>query len=164
MHIPSSSTGPEGLPTLFATNTLAPFTLTCLVQPPPKNLVFLSSVLHNSGDASLRDIKAASYSDSKLHNMMLAFYFARQPAFRHTVVSSLDPGWVQTKMGGGSATDDIGAAIKDYVALAEGKLGASGKHWYHGKERSFQSEAADERAQDKLVAELREISGVNVPQ
>lgn len=162
MRIPSSSRGPDGLPTLFATNTLAPYMLTCLVQPPPKNLVFLSSAMHNSGDASLKDIKAASYSDSKLHNTMLAFWFAKQPAFKDTIVSSVDPGWVKTKMGGAGAGDDIGAAVEDYVALAEGTLGGSGKHWYHSSERASHRGAADERAQQKLVDELRELSGVGL--
>ncbi|KAF2447437.1 NAD(P)-binding protein [Karstenula rhodostoma CBS 690.94] len=161
MHIPSSSTGPEGLPTLFATNTLAPYMLTCLVQPPPKNLFFLSSALHNNGDATLRDIKAANYNDSKMHITMLGFWFAQQPAFQNTIVSSLDPGWVKTKMGGESAGDDIEAGIEDYVALAEGTLGLSGKHWYHSRERSFHRGAADKGAQEKLVKELREISGKN---
>ncbi|KAK7193520.1 hypothetical protein DPSP01_000078 [Paraphaeosphaeria sporulosa] len=162
MRISSSSRGPEGLPTLFATNTLAPYMLTCLVQPPPKNLIFLSSSMHNSGDATLRDIKAASYSDSKMHNTMLAFWFAQQPAFQKTVVSSLDPGWVKTKMGGAGAGDDIGAAVEDYVKLAEGALGASGKHWYHSRERSVHRGAADKGAQEKLVKELTEISGVRL--
>ncbi|KAF9740618.1 hypothetical protein PMIN06_000342 [Paraphaeosphaeria minitans] len=163
MRISSSSAGPEGLPTLFATNTLAPYMLTCLVQPPPKNLIFLSSSMHNSGDATLRDIKAASYSDSKMHNTMLAFWFAQQPAFQKTVVSSLDPGWVKTKMGGAGAGDDIEAAVEDYVKLAEGTLGASGKHWYHSKEKAFHRGAADKGAQEKLVKELKEISGVSLP-
>lgn len=163
MRIPSLSTGPEGLPTLFATNTLAPWMLTCLVQPPPKNVVFLSSALHNSGDATLKNIKAAGYGDSKLHNTMMAFYFARQPAFQGSVVSSLDPGWVKTKMGGAGASDDIGAAVQNYVALAEGALKGSGKHWYHSKERSFQRGAGDERMQEKLAKELGEISSVRVP-
>jgi NAD(P)-dependent dehydrogenase (short-subunit alcohol dehydrogenase family) len=163
MRISSSSKGPEGLPTLFATNTFAPYVLTCLVQP-PKNLIFLSSSMHHSGDATLRDIKAASYSDSKMHNTMMAFWFAQQPAFQNTVVSSLDPGWVKTKMGGASAGDDIDAAVENYVALAEGKLGASGKHWYHSKEKTFHRGAADERAQEKLIAELKEISGVSPPE
>lgn len=164
MRIPSSSKGPEGLPTLFATNTLAPFVLACLVQPPPKNLVFLSSSMHKGGDATLKDIKAASYSDSKLHNTLLAFYFAKHSSFSNSIVSSLDPGWVQTKMGGGAASDDIGAAVKDYVALAEGAYHGSGKHWYHSKEKPVLPGATDEGTQQKLVAELQDISGVKLPE
>jgi hypothetical protein len=71
---------------------------------------------------------------------------------------------VKTKMGGASAGDDIDAAVENYVALAEGKLGASGKHWYHSKEKTFHRGAADERAQEKLIAELKEISGVSPPE
>lgn len=163
MRISSSSTGAEGLPTLFATNTLAPYMLTCLVTP-PKNLVFLSSAMHQGGDASLRNIKGASYSDSKLHNTMMAFWFARQKGFENVNVSSLDPGWVQTKMGGSGASDDIEASVADYVALAEGRLGAgaSGKHWYHARERGSHQGAGDQKAQEKLIGELAEISGVRL--
>lgn len=163
MRIDSSSTGPEGLPTLFATNTLAPYILACQVNPPSQRLVFLSSQLHNGGDASLRDIKAASYSDSKLHNTMMAFYFSRQSAFKNVQVTSLDPGWCKTKMGGSGASDDIGAAVNDYVALAEGSLDGSGRHLYHSRDRSVHKGAQDEEMQARLVTELSEISGVQVP-
>jgi NAD(P)-dependent dehydrogenase (short-subunit alcohol dehydrogenase family) len=163
MHVSPSSKGPEGLPILFTTNTLAAYTLSCLVQPLPKHLVFLSSALHNNGDPTLRDIKAANYDDSKMHNTMLAFYFARQPAFKNTVVSSLDPGWVLIGLGRPGGTDDIDAAIENYVELAEGRLQGSGKHWYHSGERSNHEACSDERTQERLVKELEEISGVKVP-
>jgi len=159
MGVPSSSKGPEGLPTLFATNTLAPYTLACLVKP-PKRLVFLSSQLHQGGDSSLRDIQKCGYGDSKLHNTMMAFAFARK--YPGVEVSSLDPGWVQTKMGGAGASDDIGAAVDTYVMLAEGGM-QSGKHWYHCKERSYQKDAANEEKQERLLKELEGVSGVSVP-
>lgn len=66
-----SSKTDEGLGKLFATNTLAPYMLTCLVQR-PKRLVFLSSQLHQGGDSSLRNLKSCGYGDSKLHNTMMA--------------------------------------------------------------------------------------------
>lgn len=159
MRIPSSSKGPEGLPTLFATNTLAPYMLACLVKP-PQQLVFLSSQLHQGGDASLKNIQNCGYGDSKLHNTMMAFAFARK--FPSTEVSSLDPGWVQTKMGGAGASDDLNAAVDTYVMLAEGGV-QSGKHWYHCKERSYQKDAASKEKQEELLAELERISGVSVP-
>lgn len=159
MHIPSSSKGPEGLPTLFATNTLAPYMLACLVKP-PKRLVFLSSQLHQGGDSSLRNIQSCGYGDSKLHNTMMAFAFARK--LPNIEVSSLDPGWVQTKMGGAGASDDINAAVDTYVMLAEGGV-QSGKHWYHCKERSYQKDAGSEDKQEKLLKELEGISGVSLP-
>jgi len=67
-----SSSTPEGLGKLFATNTLASYVLTCLVQPTPKRVVYLSSQLHQGGDASLRNLKHCGYGDSKLHNTMMA--------------------------------------------------------------------------------------------
>lgn len=163
MRVPSSSTGPEGLPTLFATNTLAPYVLTCLVKQ-PKRLVFLSSGMHQGGDESLKNLKSCGYSDSKLHNTMMAFAFAKR--FPNVAVSSVDPGWVQTKMGGAGASDDINASVDNYVMLAEGTGEAEGKtgvHWYHSRPRSFKKAAGDEQLQDKLLKELESISGVSIP-
>src|SRR5579863_6879172 len=45
----------DGLPHVFAVNTLAPYILTALIQR-PKRLVYLSSGLHQSGDTSLKDL------------------------------------------------------------------------------------------------------------
>src|SRR5512143_203103 len=45
----------DGLPHVFAINTLAPYVLTALIDR-PKRLVYLSSGMHFSGDASLRDL------------------------------------------------------------------------------------------------------------
>ena len=41
----------DGLPQVFAVNTLAPYILTALIRR-PKRLIYLSSGLHRSGDAS----------------------------------------------------------------------------------------------------------------
>jgi NAD(P)-dependent dehydrogenase (short-subunit alcohol dehydrogenase family) len=63
----------DGLATEFAVNTLAPYILTALMDK-PRNLVFMSSGMHKSGDASLKDVGWTSgrrwdgtqaYSDSK---------------------------------------------------------------------------------------------------
>jgi hypothetical protein len=43
----------DGLPHVFAVNTLAPYILTALIRR-PKRLVYLSSGLHHGGDASLK--------------------------------------------------------------------------------------------------------------
>ncbi|KAK5074209.1 hypothetical protein LTR64_006646 [Lithohypha guttulata] len=149
---------------IFATNTLAPYVLACLVQPPPKRLVFLSSMLHQGGDPSLRDIQNCGYGDSKLHNTMMAFAFAKRYGPKGVTVTSLDPGWVPTKMGGAGATGDIQASVKSYVSLAEGTAqGACGQHWYHQGKKSFHQGAADVQAQEKLLKELESISGVSIP-
>jgi short-subunit dehydrogenase len=63
----------DGIAYVFAVNALAPYILTCLMER-PKKLVYLSSGLHTSGDASLKDVAWTSgrscngfqaYSDSK---------------------------------------------------------------------------------------------------
>src|SRR5215472_8136856 len=45
----------DGLPHVFAVNTVAPYVLTALIKK-PKRLIYLSSGLHQSGDASLKDL------------------------------------------------------------------------------------------------------------
>src|SRR6202142_3777118 len=45
----------DGLPQVFAVNTLASYILTALIRK-PKRLVYLSSGLHQNGDASLKDL------------------------------------------------------------------------------------------------------------
>src|SRR5271169_5731661 len=75
----------DGLPHVFAVNTLAPYVLTALIEK-PKRLVYLSSGLHQSGDASLKDLAwehrtwqgQQAYSDTKLHDVLLAFAVARR--------------------------------------------------------------------------------------
>src|SRR6266487_1248980 len=70
----------DGLPQVFAINTLAPYILTALILK-PKRLVYLSSGMHRSGDPSLKDLTwsarpwsgSSAYADTKLHNVILAF-------------------------------------------------------------------------------------------
>lgn len=73
----------DGFAQVFAVNALAPLVLTALMER-PKRLVYVSSQLHASGDASLRDVAwrekkwngFQAYCDSKLHNVLLAFAVA----------------------------------------------------------------------------------------
>ncbi|KAI2632474.1 NAD(P)-binding protein [Hypomontagnella submonticulosa] len=163
MHGVSHLKGKEGLPALFAINTLAPYIVASLVNPPPKRHVFVSSVLHQGGDPSLRNIQQCSYNDSKLHNILLAFWFARRLANKGVTSNALTPGWVPTKLGGRGAPDDIDAAVDTYVMLAEGSgtaEGKTGKYWYQRRETSYSSAADDEARQNQLIQILGEISGV----
>ena len=45
----------DGLPQLFATNTLAPYVLTALIEK-PKRLVYLSSGMHHGATLNLHDL------------------------------------------------------------------------------------------------------------
>ena len=102
----------DGLEHVFQTNVLAPYLLTALVNRPAR-LIYLSSGLHRSGDPDLADLQwehrrwdaYQAYADSKLFDAVLAAAVARR--WPDVVSSSVDPGWVGTKMGGsGSARRD----------------------------------------------------------
>jgi len=96
---------PEGHATILAVNTFAPYLLTSLIER-PRRLVYLSSGMHRSAAASLRDIdwterrwnSTAAYSESKLYVTALAFAVARR--WPDVLSNAVDPGWVPTKMGG----------------------------------------------------------------
>ncbi len=95
----------DGLPHVFAINTLAPYIMTALIAR-PKRLVFMSSGMHERADANLDDILwrkrtwngSAAYAESKLHDVLLAFATAR--LWPDLLSNAMTPGWVATKMGG----------------------------------------------------------------
>lgn len=181
IHNAGLYTGPyrrtsEGWPGIVAVNTLSPYILACLIKPTPQRLVFVSSGLHNGGDPSCKDITwrarggergfrdSQAYADTKLHNVLFGCVFAKR--WPNVQSNSLDPGWVPTKMGGRSATGDIDAAVDTYVMLAEGSgaaEGVSGQYWYQSKTRSPKTECGDAAAQERLVRQLEEITGITIP-
>lgn len=164
----------DGLPSLVAVNTIAPYILTCLIQR-PKRLIYLSSGMHSGGDGSLRDVTWAergekawsahqAYGDSKLHNVILAKAFAS--AWPDVCSNSLDPGWVATKMGGAGAPGDLNAAVESYVMLAtgEGAGKRSGKYFKPGKvEGRPKAVADDKKVQLRLLSICEQVSGIKVP-
>lgn len=93
---------------MFAVNTLAPYILTSLIHK-PKRLVYISSDLHLQGHPKLEyfktNVERISYSDTKLHVMMLAKAIAKH--WRDVYANAVTPGWVPTKMGGQGAPDDL---------------------------------------------------------
>lgn len=161
----------DGLPQVFAVNTLAPYVLTALIDK-PKRLVYLSSGLHRSGDASLDDLAwerrpwqgTAAYSDSKLHDALLAFAIARR--WPQVLSNALEPGWVATKMGGAGAPDDLQAAPKTQVWLAvsdEPGATVSGGYFYHMKPRDTHPVVRDVAVQERLIEACEGFSGVRLP-
>jgi NAD(P)-dependent dehydrogenase (short-subunit alcohol dehydrogenase family) len=155
----------------FAVNTLAPYILTCLINK-PKRLVYLSSGLHQGGDASLKDLNwehrlwvgIDAYSDSKLHDVLLAFAVARR--WPDVLSNALEPGWVATKMGGPGAPDDLaqGAETQVWLAVSDDKAAkVSGEYFYHKKLRKPHAAARKQDVQDRLIAECARISGVPFP-
>jgi NAD(P)-dependent dehydrogenase (short-subunit alcohol dehydrogenase family) len=161
----------DGLPHVFAINTLSAYILTALIER-PKRLVYLSSGLHQQADANLDDILwrkrswngSQAYSESKLHDAMLAFAIARR--WRDVLSNSLEPGWVPTKMGGPGAPDDMDQAHRTQAWLAaadDPKAQATGAYFYHLKRKAPNPQANDPALQDRLIAICAEISSVALP-
>ena len=161
----------DGLPHVFAVNTLAPYILTALIGR-PKRLVYVSSGLHQSGDASLNDLAwverpwrgQQAYSDTKLHDVLLAFAIARR--WPHVFSNALEPGWVATKMGGPGATDDLDAGHRTQVWLAgsdDPAATVTGEYFYHMQSRKPNPATRDAARQEKLLAACLHYSGVTLP-
>lgn len=161
----------DGLPRVLAVNTLAPYILTALIQK-PKRLIYLSSGLHYEGDGSMKDLTwqqrpwvgQQAYSDSKLHDTVLAFAMARR--WPGVFCNAVDPGWVATRMGGPSATDDLDQGHRTQVWLAASDDPAamvSGEYFYHMRRREPKPLARDIEAQERLIEACRKFSGVELP-
>ncbi|WP_293312900.1 SDR family NAD(P)-dependent oxidoreductase [Pedobacter sp. UBA5917] len=161
----------DGLPHVFAINSLAPYLLTALIQK-PKRLIYLSSGLHRSGDSSLSDLKwknkswngFQAYSDSKLHNVLLAFAVAEM--WKDVYSNALEPGWVATKMGGPGAPDSLRDAPLTQVWLASSadrEALSSGGYYYHKKPQVLHPDAKNKDLQQLFLEKCYRYSGVKFP-
>ncbi len=158
----------DGFAHLFAINSLAPYVLTALIHT-PRRLIYISSELHKQGDLGLRDLNWAqrpwqgeqAYSDSKLHNVLLAFAMGRR--LPGVPCNTMTPGWVQTKMGGPGANDDLDQAHRTQVWLAVSDDPASqvsGKYFHHLKSQEPLAAALDGGLQDRYIAACEQLSGI----
>ena len=152
---------------ILTVNTLAPYILTCLIQKPGR-LVYLSSGMHRQGDASLRNLmpgtSGVTYSDSKLHDLLLTTAVARK--WPTVYANAVDPGWVPTRMGGKGAPDNLDKGVQTQVWLAvsdDEKAKVSGRYFYHQREANHRPEAEDVKLQDTFLARCEEITGVGFP-
>jgi NAD(P)-dependent dehydrogenase (short-subunit alcohol dehydrogenase family) len=157
----------DGLEHVFQTNVLAPYLLTALVNPPSR-LIYLSSGLHRSGDPDLADLQwehrpwdgYQAYSDSKLFDAVLAAAVARR--WPDVISTSVDPGWVRTKMGGPGAPGELrpGAETQVWLATTNDPLALqSGRQFYHRRLRETHPAVADPGVQDGLIAACYELTG-----
>jgi NAD(P)-dependent dehydrogenase (short-subunit alcohol dehydrogenase family) len=151
---------------LFAVNVLAPYMLTCLMQK-PKRLIYLSSGMHLQGRSKLgnfkTDIDHITYSDTKLHVLMLCKAVARK--WPDVYANAVDPGWVPTKMGGSGAPDDLQKGYETQVWLAvsnDEKAKVSGRYFFHQKELRSNPEADDVLLQEQFLSLCQEITGVSI--
>lgn len=167
----SGSLTGDGVTGLFAVNVLAPYLLTALV-PRPGRLIYLSSGMHLSGSSKMDDLQwqsrswnsSQAYSDTKLLDQILAMWLARN--WKDTLVNTVDPGWVPTRMGGSSAPDDLfkGAETQAWLAVSEEEPAkVSGRYFHHKKQRKMHPDAENPEIQDRLVDSLQELTGVRLP-
>ena len=161
----------DGLPEVFATNVLAPYVLTALIERPAR-LLYLSSGMHLSADASLDDFAwsrrrwsgATAYAESKLHDVLLAFAAARR--WPDALSNALEPGWVPTRMGGPGAPDDMDQAHRTQAWLAvsdDPAASVTGEYFYHLRCRSPNPQARDPDLQDGLLAACERTSSIPWP-
>jgi NAD(P)-dependent dehydrogenase (short-subunit alcohol dehydrogenase family) len=161
----------DGIPHLFAINTLSAYILTSLIER-PRRLIYLSSGMHHHAEANLDDLLwrkrrwngSAAYAESKLHDAMLAFAIARR--WPDVFSNALEPGWVPTKMGGPGAPDDMDQAHRTQAWLAaseDAKARVTGAYFYHLKRRAPNPQAQDAALQDRLLALCAELSGITLP-
>jgi NAD(P)-dependent dehydrogenase (short-subunit alcohol dehydrogenase family) len=167
---PSRATTADGHAKTFAVNTLAPYLLTALIDRPDR-LIYLSSGLHHTGTGSLSDIDWTSrqwnagraYAESKLHITALALTLAR--AWPDVLSNAVDPGWVPTKMGGPTATDDLEMGYLTQTWLAASNDAAAtvtGGYWYHRQRQAPAPQARDLAFQDQLMDRLAALTGVTL--
>ena len=152
---------------ILAVNTLAPYILTCLIDT-PKRLIYLSSGMHLQGDPSLKSIASGkgtcSYSDSKLHMVLLAKAVARK--WPGVYSNAVDPGWVPTRMGGRGAPDNLERGFEKQVWLAIGddeKARVSGRYFFHKSESRHHTSVDNPALQDQLLRVCEQLTGVHFP-
>ena len=95
--------------------------------------------------------------------MALAFAVAR--LWPDVLSNAVEPGWVPTKMGGRSATDDLdqGQPTQVWLAVSDDQAAkVSGEFFYHMQRRTPKAVTRDVSVQNKLLDECRRLSGVNL--
>jgi NAD(P)-dependent dehydrogenase (short-subunit alcohol dehydrogenase family) len=163
-------TTPEGHAGILAVNTLAPYILTGLIER-PNRLIYLSSSEHHAGSGPLRDIDwtsrrwdaARAYGESKLFVVALAFALARR--WPDILSNAVDPGWAQSRMGGPDAPIDrfTGQRTQSWLAVSNDPAAmVSGHYWHQMRRHQPASDAMDTAYQDRLVAELAKLTGVEL--
>jgi hypothetical protein len=97
--------------------------------------------------------------------MLLAFAIARR--WPDVLSNALEPGWVQTKMGGSTATDDLDQVHRTQVWLAasdDPEALVSGEYFYHLRRKGTLPAARDIAKQDQLLAMCERLSGIAFPE
>ena len=106
-----------------------------------------------------------AYSDSKLHDVMLANAVARY--WPDVQSCSIDPGWIKTKMGGGGAPGNVstpGKALAEYAAGKSNVVGdKTGAYFNPSGAKSPHKGATSTAKQDEFMKICEQLSGVEFP-
>ena len=154
---------------MLPVNVVAPYVLTALITR-PQRLVYLGSSMHRGGRARLDGLdwtgtrRACSYSDSKLLFMTMVAAVAR--LWPDTLVSTVHPGWVPTRMGGAGAPDDLTLGHVTQVWLAtsdDERARTSGGYWFHQRLQETHPAVHDVALQEELLQTLTAFTGVTLP-
>jgi NAD(P)-dependent dehydrogenase (short-subunit alcohol dehydrogenase family) len=165
IHNAGVYSGPDVLPV----NVVAPYVLTALVAK-PRRMVYLSSSMHLGGHPNFEGLDwmgqrvSASYSDSKLFVTTLAAAIAR--LWSDVITSSVDPGWVPTRMGGPNAPDDLrlGHLTQEWLATSDAaEAVVTGGYWHHQRRMQPHSASLDVAFQDALLERLEQATGIVLP-
>jgi NAD(P)-dependent dehydrogenase (short-subunit alcohol dehydrogenase family) len=128
--------------------------------------------MHLQGDPGLSNLIPSTnhmssyptYSDTKLHDLILCMAVARK--WKDIYANAVNPGWVPTRMGGQNAPDDLekGAETQAWLAVSnDDKAMVSGHYFYHKREAHYLPAAADSMVQDRFLTLCEQISGVRFP-
>ena len=150
---------------ILTVNTLAPYLLTCLIKK-PQRLIYLSSDMHLQGYFDPEQVadSRVTYSDSKLHVLMLCKAVARK--WTGVYANAINPGWVPTKMGGKGAPDDLQKGFETQVWLATGddeQAKKSGGYFFHQKPARYNSRADEIVAQEQLLKLCEKFTHISLP-
>lgn len=156
----------DGLERIFQVNVVGPYLLTALMPVSPR-VVYLTSGLESDGMWVLDDLQwttrswsgKQAYSDSKLHDSMLAFELAaRHP---ESSINVVDPGWIKTRMGGPDAWDpvELGAETQVWLVTSdEESATASGRYVKRREVHEPNPAVRDPAARAQLIAELERVT------
>ncbi len=106
----------------------------------------------------------AANSDSKLCAVVLAFAVARR--WPDILATTVDPGWIKTKLGGPDAWDEVsdGAATQIWPATSDDEGAREHRRYVKRFEVQVANlEASDLAVHGGLLARLAEITGVELP-
>jgi NAD(P)-dependent dehydrogenase (short-subunit alcohol dehydrogenase family) len=128
--------------------------------------------MHLYGDPNLNNLAfiaetkngRVTYSDTKLHDVILAMAVARR--WTGVYSNAVNPGWVPTKMGGAGAPDDLQKGFETQVWLATSNDPAarvSGRYFFHKREVHYLPAAKDIAIQEKFIAVCQQITGIQFP-